>query len=369
MTSKGKVHQKHPPVARPQMGNYGRNEISIVGAPCKTIERVVHILSELLIEQFKSIYVDANHRSFDFPTENKLSVFADHQSHHRLAFSHHLNEYDRKIALRNFDMVWVNGNHFTAKDQIIIINEGKKESLRKRTEQLTQVKAVILDDGMDAPFDFLINTLDNNVPIFSIGDLPQVADLICREYPVPPLYGLVLAGGKSSRMGYDKSKINYHGKEQQEHLADVMSTYCDRVFISKKEKTTDLSHDVIADSFEKLGPYGAIMSAFKKYPDAAWLVAACDIPLLQGNHLKRLVDERKASKVATCYYNPDTHFPEPLITLWEPKAYPILLQYLALGYSCPRKVLINSDVQILRVDDHSFMANVNSPKDREGLKM
>jgi len=59
---------------------------------------------------------------------------------------------------------------------------------------------------------------------------------------------------------------------------------------------------------------------------------------------------------------------EPLITIYEPKAYPILLSYLAQGYSCPRKVLINSDVEIIEVDD-DFIRNINTPEEhQEALK-
>ena len=60
-------------------------------------------------------------------------------------------------------------------------------------------------------------------------------------------------------------------------------------------------------------------------------------------------------------------FVEPLITIYEPKAYPILLQYLAQGYSCPRKMLINSDVEIVEIDD-AFIRNINTPEEFESAK-
>ena len=55
-------------------------------------------------------------------------------------------------------------------------------------------------------------------------------------------------------------------------------------------------------------------------------------------------------------------FPEPLITIYEPKAYGKLLQYLAQGYSCPRKMLINSDVKIIEVAD-AVIRNINTPEE------
>ena len=72
---------------------------------------------------------------------------------------------------------------------------------------------------------------------------------------------------------------------------------------------------------------------------------------------------RDPGKLATCFYNPDTDFPEPLITIWEPRAYPVMLQFLAQGYSCPRKVLINSDVKLIKEIDKNAFFNVNTASD------
>jgi len=81
--------------------------------------------------------------------------------------------------------------------------------------------------------------------------------------------------------------------------------------------------------------------------------------------LQQLIAQRDPSKIATAFYNSDTDFPEPLITIWEPKSYPILLHFLSLGYSCPRKVLINSDVKVVRLMDESVLVNVNTEEERK----
>src|SRR4051812_47661865 len=47
-----------------------------------------------------------------------------------------------------------------------------------------------------------------------------------------PLNGLVLAGGKSERMGRDKTRINWHGKEQCYYISDLLKPFCSEVFIS-----------------------------------------------------------------------------------------------------------------------------------------
>jgi len=124
----------------------------------------------------------------------------------------------------------------------------------------------------------------------------------------------------------------------------------------------------LPDSFLGLGPYGGILSAFQKHPNYAWLVMAVDLPKMDGQGIQELMDARDISKVATAFLNPDSQFPEPLITIWEPKSYPILLQFLAQGFSCPRKVLINSDVRLIKPKHPEKLVNVNSPNDLQGFQ-
>ena len=66
--------------------------------------------------------------------------------------------------------------------------------------------------------------------------------------------------------------------------------------------------------------------------------------------------------MATAVKGQSKEFVEPLITIYEPKAYPVLLSYLAQGYSCPRKALINSEVTIVEVAD-DLIRNINTPQE------
>ena len=97
-------------------------------------------------------------------------------------------------------------------------------------------------------------------------------------------------------------------------------------------------------------------------------MVACDLPLLDESTLKYLLENRNPSSLATAYVNAEDGFPEPLITIWEPKSYPVLLAYLAQGYSCPRKVLINSDTHLLKAPDATALTNVNTPEELDQVK-
>lgn len=190
---------------------------------------------------------------------------------------------------------------------------------------------------------------------------------------IPALNGLVLAGGKSVRMGYDKGAIQWHGMEQRYYMAGLLNKVCEDVFIScraEQQNEIDTNYKILTDTYTGIGPYGAILSALKSQPDKAWLVTACDLPLLDLDTLQFLVQHRDTSCIATTFKSPFDGLPEPLITIWEPGSFPVLLSYLSDGLTCARKVLIRSNdrVKILIPKNPDSLMNANTPDDAALVK-
>lgn len=181
------------------------------------------------------------------------------------------------------------------------------------------------------------------------------------------IYGLVLSGGKSTRMGSDKGLIKYHGVPQREYLYDLLSQVCDETFISlREEQESELPKKMktIVDLNEYRGPYNGLLSAYKKYPDAAWLVLACDLPLMDLDALKELITARDSGKMATAFALKDNPLPEPLCAIWEPHAFADSLSYLQSGVgTCPRKFLINHDTKLVFPKNESVLLNANSEEE------
>lgn len=182
------------------------------------------------------------------------------------------------------------------------------------------------------------------------------------------IYGLVLAGGKSSRMGQDKGKINWHGVEQRYFLADLLGTLTEKVFISirpEQKGEIDPKYDTVVDSYENLGQFGAILSAHDKYPEKAFLVVACDLPLIDKRSLDYLLKKRDRNKLATAFVSFYDSLPEPLAAIWEPESRIRLLELLNEGITCPRKALIKSseNVHLIKPLFPESTMNANTPED------
>ena len=365
-------HQKHANITRPNYGNFGRNEWAIIGTPCGNIQQLAYSLTSILQKKYKVAYVDADHKSGDedeikSPTlkQGGSLEYTDKINYHQFNIDTKLDTYQFRQYFNEQDIVLVNGNHFKAKCQIVVIDPRKEKSLEKKLDRLTDVQLILLEGEAKEIYPFLQKEIKNIdvIPLLHISQKEEIADFIFQKMKVakPVLNGLVLAGGKSQRMGKDKGAIQYHGKPQREYMGDLLNEICDTTFLSiRPDQEVDSAYPLLEDKFIGLGPFGAILSAFQKNPNTAWLVAACDLPFLNQAALQFLKENRNLTKIATAFHNPETNFPDPLITIWEPKSYPILLNFLAQGFSCPRKVLINSDIQLLNYDA-SILTNVNDP--------
>lgn len=356
-------HTKHTSLVMPYRGVYGRREWTFIGAPCN----IIHAYCKGLISkyaQYKIAFIDAAHQSDDQRKVNSSLNYVDNISHHTLEWEGSFDTYKAHSVHNEEDIVLVNGNHFKGKNQIVFIHPKKKESLQKKLDRLDSVSLFILCEGEEKIWDFLESDYAD-VPVLKLEDREGQMAFFAKQFAstIAPLCGLAMVGGKSTRMGEDKSQLDYHGIPQKEYVKNIMTAHVDKVYISDA-KSNDNTPDVLVDTFTGLGPFGGILTAFRQYPETAFLVLACDLPLVNEDAVKYLISKRNPAKLATTFLNPQTGFADPLFTIWEPKSYMVLLQFLAQGYACPRKVLINSDVELLDLPDENWLRNANTPEER-----
>ncbi|TAK32617.1 MAG: molybdopterin-guanine dinucleotide biosynthesis protein MobA [Saprospiraceae bacterium] len=379
-------HKKHAALNRPDFGDFGRHEWAILGTPCGNIKELAFNLTKALSPIWNVAYVDADHTSSDGSdavpalAAGAHLTYTDKIGFHRFDRSEKLGTFQYRTLFNNTDLVLVNGNHFSAKSQVVVIDSMKEDSLKRKLDRLTNVVLILLTEGVTEIPPFLKEHLAktchwSSISTFQFNDFKKIEAFFREkmEAAVPSLKGIVLAGGKSRRMRQDKSQLEYHGVPQRDYMLRQLTGVCTEVFLSCRPDQTAtllLDYPLLVDSFLHLGPMGALLSAFQKEPDTAWLAVACDLPMLDESTLRFLVENRDPSAIATAFRSPKDEFPEPLVAIWEPKSYPVLFQFLAQGYSCPRKVLINSPARLLEAPNPDALRNVNTPEEvKEVLKL
>jgi len=373
-----KAHRKHTKLTAAAFGNFARNEWAIVGLPCQEIKTLAQDILAALKNSYSCIYLDTAHdkEKNDLNTDNfgEAIIVAESEGF-QLKSTDVLSGYKYRQLLNAYDLVIVNGNHQPAAKQILIIDERKKESIIKHIETYKNIELLINTRGSEPLPEWVKNILPNWEQIRCI-DLKHIKELVAFfEMQIlqvaAPINGLVLAGGKSERLGYDKTIINWHGKPQKYYLADLMRPFCKEVYISCRagqKEEIDFGYPTLEDTFTELGPYGAILSAFRHNPNAAWLVIASDLPLIDKETISYLIEHRVIRCIASTYESPFDGLPEPLLTIWEPKSYGILLHFLAEGISCPRKVLIHNNTAVLKAAESYKLENVNTGVEVEKIK-
>lgn len=382
-------HQKHNKLSKPATGHFGRREWAITGTACHTIQTLARALAGGLGPSFRIAWVDADHKgASNAEAPGFAFTYTDKIQFHRFDALEKLNPWQHRARFNETDLVLINGNHFAGARQIVALDRRKFDSLQRKADRLTQVD-FFLGDAADPNFatpselpEALKQQLPNwaGLPVLDLRDIEGMVAFLKPFLAAPPLQALILTGGKSTRMGQDKATLDYHGQPQWKQVRNLLQTAgIDRISLSCRADQVESygTEAVIADTFLDLGPMGAILSAFRHNPDAAWLVVACDLPLLDAAALRYLVQHRRPSAVATAFRQPlppdadnavkPAGFPEPLIAVWEPKSYPVLLQFLAQGISCPRKALINSDTHLLDAPDPQVLHNANTPEEREQM--
>ena len=127
------------------------------------------------------------------------------------------------------------------------------------------------------------------------------------------LYGLIVCGGKSSRMGTDKSLLKYHGTEQRYHLCRMLEPFCDKIFISINREqiiSAEPGYNFIVDKneYDEIGPMAAILSAFADHENKDWLVIGCDYPFIDqktiADFLEIVTDNETAAFYKDDFYEP-----------------------------------------------------------------
>jgi len=360
-------HEKHPKLERAKVQTFAWHEIGFFGEACSTIQRTCGEISALL-PQFSCVYIDADHSALDNPELINRSNGAlkaeiiDQQGQFSLFSAYRPDGHGLTGLADQFDLALINANHFTPKQTVLLWNNDRLPRILKRKEQLAQCIAVAGISLGDLP-ESVRELLPPDVAYLD-GNHASIAQFIAAQVPAAPVFGLILAGGQSTRMGIDKALIDFYGKPQYAHVSDLVSSHVAEVFLSVNaaDRFPDYEQRLL-DRFHGFGPFGALLTAFAHNPNVAWLVVACDLPFIDHAFIAELLSKRDPSKVATAFMNPETGFPDPLCTLWEPKAYVRLLNFLARGYSCPRKVLINSDIACIETQTPEKLRNVNTPEE------
>ncbi len=266
-------------------------------------------------------------------------------------------------AFSGHDLLIVEGLKELPLQKLLLVDSGRKILDLLSNGSITNVAALVVPDDPTSwpPF---------SVPLFQRDNIGAIASfienlLLDRALKERPLYGLVLAGGCSSRMGCDKALLTYHASNQLVHTAKLLQRQCGEVFVSCREEQAAAYHDfgfpLITDAYLGIGPLGGLLSAQRFVPDAAWVVAACDLPFLDEAIIRQLSSERDPLRFATAFRNSQSGSIEPLCACYEPKSRNRLIFRHLEGENSLAAFLNESRIKELVLHESGALQNINYP--------
>ena len=178
--------------------------------------------------------------------------------------------------------------------------------------------------------------------------------------------GIVLSGGKSSRMGADKGLLKYNGKMMVEYPLELLAKFCDKILISvNSENYNAFGYEIIADEIANAGPAGGIAATLKTSKTDWNIVIGCDMPNLNDVLIQKLIAEVGALDGIVPIHD---GMIEPLVAIYHRSIYTHIEKHLKEGRNAI--YLILKDLKIKYVDISplleefpNLLSNVNSPKD------
>jgi molybdopterin-guanine dinucleotide biosynthesis protein A len=172
-------------------------------------------------------------------------------------------------------------------------------------------------------------------------------------------------------MGKDKADLAVHGGESlRDRGLRLLGDVTGRVLLSiAADDSRPYPFPTLADAIPDKGPLGGILTALESDPAAAWLVVACDLPMLGAETLAQLVASRDPSAEATAFRSDIDGVPEALCTIYEPGAADTLRETIATDTLCARHFLGSLRHHAIPLAVPGALRNCNRPEDLEELRL
>ena len=177
---------------------------------------------------------------------------------------------------------------------------------------------------------------------------------------VADLCGLVLAGGRSQRMGRDMATLIYRGQLQVDRAVRLLRYRCESVFVSLRPEQDNPTTDgatAIHDRFGEIGPFGGILSAFFYYREKSFFVCSCALPFIDLPLVNHLIENRDPTRFATLIARPDGS-PEPLFGIYENAYKSVFLDAAKKGERDLEAIIGTQDIAIVEAPDPAALDGV-----------
>lgn len=247
----------------------------------------------------------------------------------------------------HYDLILVEGHKFTPLPHKIWLRRHSSDKCPK------EIPRILCD---------LNRTIDRQSTVRKLVDswLPEI-------WNRTPVYGGILIGGKSRRMGRPKHLIAQKNHTWLENTIEKVRPFVEDIVILGRGKVPAKLNDVrvLPDIEEECGPKAGMLSAMRWNPGVSWIFAACDLPMISGAAVKWLKSQRTPGTWAVVPSLPGKGTVEPLLAWYDFRARTLLEE-------CPRPMDMAGRPKVVTAEPPTRIAaawtNVNTPAEMKALR-
>lgn len=182
--------------------------------------------------------------------------------------------------------------------------------------------------------------------------------------------GIILAGGKSQRMGTDKGLLSLNGKPFIQHIYEAMQPiFGDNIVVVSSNTDYDtFGYNRIEDFIADKGPVGGLYTALKLSKTKFNLVVSVDVPLITTELIQWLAESHEDSFLITQVKVKDRE--SPLVAVYDRALRPLLGEHLAGNQLKLTDVIAEINPQTLTVPEKwvKQLQNINTEEDYKRIQ-
>lgn len=175
---------------------------------------------------------------------------------------------------------------------------------------------------------------------------------------------IVLAGGKSRRMGSEKGLVSFRGRKLIDHVLEAARDITSRILIvSSNPDFRALGHPCVEDKLKNKGPLGGIYTGLTHSKTKKNLLLGCDMPFLTGKLLDTLVRRSGPEDVLLAQHGGKA---EPLCSVYDRTCITHIRQLLEEDQLKITDALAGLNTRVVSFDGETWFrgnefTNLNSP--------
>lgn len=184
---------------------------------------------------------------------------------------------------------------------------------------------------------------------------------------------VILAGGKSSRMGEDKALLEYDGQIFIKKIADELSFFDEKIIARGNNcALTDMENDswkIISDEYPEHGPIGGLHASLKSCESEAMFCVSCDIPFVKGELAQKMSNAMNDDFDAVIAVTADGKF-HPLCGVYRKELYHLMKEHILQDNNRMMAVLRKVRVKYVNLEEVTSkqLMNVNTKEEYDKLK-